>query len=224
MHAKFVHDWKIIAPLHSSEIRSRNKNFLWLRNLDKHENEKFHSDLFKLMRDVPAIGIACVVDRPGYNSRFLEKFNNEPWLLCKSAFAIVVERAAKFAIKDDRKLRVNVERCNKAEDRRIKEYYYNLRDVGQPFNEENSKKYNALSPHDFHSALYDLRLKEKSSPVMQLADLCLWPMCIGGYHQSNRPYSVLRDAHKFIDTHLPEKDVSTLGMKYYCFENVIRKT
>jgi len=32
LHAAFVEKWGVIAPLHSSEIRSQNEGFLWLSN------------------------------------------------------------------------------------------------------------------------------------------------------------------------------------------------
>lgn len=51
-----------------------------------------------LMRDAPVIGLACVIDWPGYNKRYAEKYAENRWMLCKTAFSVVVERAAKFAI------------------------------------------------------------------------------------------------------------------------------
>ena len=95
MHSAFCEKWKIEAPLHSSEIRSQNEDFVWLRSPDKDSQVAFYDELYILMRDVPLIGLACVVDRPGYNNRYSDMYNREPWLLCKTAFCVVVERAVK---------------------------------------------------------------------------------------------------------------------------------
>lgn len=35
LHAAFVEKWGVITPLHSSEIRSQNEGFLWLRDKTK---------------------------------------------------------------------------------------------------------------------------------------------------------------------------------------------
>ncbi|CAN0497278.1 unnamed protein product, partial [Phaeothamnion confervicola] len=52
--------------------------------------------------------------------------------------------------------------------------------------------------------------------MIQLADLYLWPMSIGGYHKSNRTYARLIEDRKLIDCHLSAGDVSMLGIKYSC--------
>ena len=58
--------------------------------------------------DKDLVGLACVVDRPGYDARYREKYGRRQWHLCQTAFSIVVERAAKYARDSGRKLRVNV--------------------------------------------------------------------------------------------------------------------
>lgn len=77
LHAEFVTKWGVSAPLHSSEIRSRNEGFLWLRDKTKEEQTSFYEDLYCLMRDAPVTGIACVIDRPGYNVRYAEKIHRK---------------------------------------------------------------------------------------------------------------------------------------------------
>ncbi|MFW8588883.1 hypothetical protein ACOJBM_40810 [Rhizobium beringeri] len=54
--------------------------------------------------------------------------------------------------------------------------------------------------------------------MAQLADLYLWPICMGGYHASNRPYQRLTDDGKLIDCHIKEDERPMLGSKYSCFE------
>lgn len=223
LHAAFVKKWGVTAPLHSSEIRSRNENFLWLRDKAAGEQEKFYEELYCLMRDAPVTGMACVIDRPGYNKRYAEMHAGKRWMLCKTAFSVIVERAAKCAIMQGRRLRVLPEKCNKAEDGALAAYYRELRTAGPPFDPENSGKYAPLTKEQFSATLYELLFKEKTSPMAQLADLYLWPVSIGGYDTGNRTYRRLMEDGKLIECSMPETDHATLGSKYSCFENVIRK-
>ncbi len=223
LHQAFMKNWKVGQPLHSSEIRSQNEGFFWLRDLSETDRTAFYEELYCLMRDAPVIGIACVIDRPGYCARYNEKFNENPWLLCKTAFSVVVERSVKHAMADGRRLRVCPERCNKAEDRALKAYYQNLKADGMPFDPKNSNKYKPLTKEDLATTLYDLKFKYKSSPMSQLADLYLWPICIGGYHASNRAYKRLLEDEKLIECHITPENHATLGSKYSCFEKVKRK-
>lgn len=223
LHSKFCEKWEIVAPLHSSEIRSQNENFEFLRRWDKEKLEAFYDELYGLMREAPVMGIACTVDRPGYNGRYLEQYKQNPWMLCKTAFTVVVERAAKYAIGQNMKLRVHPERCNKTEDASLEGYYKALRSEGMPFAKDNSDKYRPLSPEQLNQTLYEFKTKNKTSPMAQLADLYLWPICMGGYNMSNRPYQRLMEDGKLIDCHIEENERPTLGCKYSCFENVQRK-
>lgn len=223
LHAAFVTKWQVEAPLHSSEIRSQNEGFLWLRGKTDEERNAFYEELYCLMRDAPVTGVACVIDRPGYNARYEEMYRENRWMLCKTAFSVVVERSAKFAIANDQRLRILPEKCNKAEDGLLRSYYKELKDEGLPFNDKNSDKYAPLTKEQFGHTLYDLRFKAKSSPMAQLADLYLWPICMGGYHLGNRPYQRLLTDGKLIECQIPEADHSKLATKYSCFEGVDRK-
>ncbi|MEP6445770.1 MAG: DUF3800 domain-containing protein, partial [Hyphomicrobiales bacterium] len=207
-------------PLHSSEIRSQNENFFWLRDLTDSKKERFYEELYCMMRDAPVTGLACVIDRPGYNERYLDTYKNEPWLLCKTAFNVVAERATKLSISRNRKLRIYPERCNKSEDQMIKSYYDALKTKGMPFAKAESDKYAPLTKTDFQNTLYDFKAKKKTSPLAQMADLYLWPICMGGYHKGNKPYRRLKEDGKLIECYLSEEDQLTLASKYSCFENV----
>ena len=66
--------------------------------------------------------------------------------------------------------------------------------------------------------LYEFRTKAKSSPLMQMADLYLWPICMGGYDPQNRPYARLIEDRKLIDCTLEPEQVPALGIKYSCWE------
>jgi hypothetical protein len=211
------------TALHSSEIRSQREQFRWLRSLSEPDRCDFYESLYVLMRDAPLTGLACVVDRPGYNSRYLALYQQQPWLLCKTAFSIVVERAAKYARNLGRRLRVAPERCNSAEDDLLKSYYNSLKINGLPFAVESSEKYSPFTAEQFRETLYEFRLKGKSSPMAQLADLYLWPMCMGGYHESNQPYARLIRDGKLIECLLSSDAWPTLGTKYSCFDLVERK-
>ncbi len=224
MHAAFTKKWQVEAPLHSSEIRSKNEGFLWLRGKSQEEQQAFYEELYCLMRDAPVMGIACVVDRPGYNARYEKMYVENRWMLCKTAFSVVVERAAKFAISRKERLRVLPEKCNKPEDRLLTSYYKELKANGLPFNDANSGKYAPLTQEQFDKTLFDLRFKAKSSPMAQLADLYLWPICIGGYHSGNRPYQRLLADGKLIECHLDKADHAKLATKYSCFEGVDNKS
>lgn len=223
LHAAFIGKWGVSTPLHSSEIRSQNEGFFWLRDKDNDEQAAFYEELYCVMRDAPVTGIACVIDRPGYNARYAEKYKENRWVLCKTAFSVIVERAAKFAISQGRRLRVLPEKCNKPEDAALTAYYRELRTEGLPFDAQNSGKYAPLTKDQFAATLYDLRFKEKSSPMAQLADLYLWPVCMGGYHDENRPYRRLMSDGKLIECLLDSADHAARGTKYSCFEGVVRK-
>jgi hypothetical protein len=92
-----------------------------------------------------------------------------------------------------------------------------------PFAKDNSDKYGPLTPEQLAQTLYEFKTKQKTSPMAQLADLYLWPICMGGDHASNRPYQRLTDDGKLIDCHLREDERPMLGSKYSCFENVERR-
>jgi hypothetical protein len=223
LHEAFCARWEIAAPLHSSEIRSKKDNFNWLRNIEEGEQNQFYEDLSCLMRDVPVIGIACTIDRNGYNARYLEMYQMQPWSLCKTAFTVVVERAVKFARTKQLPLRVYPERCNKPEDAMLKSYYDMLKREGMPFAKDTSGVYAPLTSEEFSSTLYEFKTKDKTSPMSQLADLFLWPICMGGYDPGNRAYARLMGEGKLIECHLKIEDWPQLASKYSCFDNVVRR-
>ena len=171
------------------------------------------------MKNCKILGHACVVDRPGYNSRYKEKYGNLIWKLCKTAFSIAVERAVRYSLSQGMKLRVYVEASDKKTDKQIKDYYLSLKKNGMPFNQCNSSSYKPLSAEQFRNTLYDFKIKQKSSPLIQLADLYLWPICIGGYDEKNRAYKRLKEDKKLIDCILGYNELHNTGIKYSCLEN-----
>jgi len=222
-HHDFCTRWSIENPLHSSEIRAKADKFSFIGLLSDDKQNQFYEDLYQLMARISVIGFACVIDRPSYNKRYRELYGREKWSLCKTAFPIVVERAAKYSISKNGKLRVFIEKSDKKTEGRIRSYYDELKTIGTPFSQKSSSTYNPLNSSDFNSTLYEFRVKGKSSPIMQLADLYLWPMCMGGYNSKNRPYERLLNDGKLIDSLLSEEDVPHLGIKYSCWDLVQRR-
>jgi hypothetical protein len=215
----FRHRWSIDYPLHSVEIRHCSGAFSWLkRGVDDYE--KFMRDLSRFLTTIDVVGLACVVDRPGYDARYRERYGRRQWHLCQTAFSIVVERAAKYARDNGRKLRVMPERSSRDDERRIWTYFERLREKGTPFESQSSAIYAPLHADELCDTLYELRFKGKSSPMAQVADLYLWPLAIAGYDVGNRAYGLLRTAGRLIESRLPESQWIARGTKYSCFELV----
>jgi hypothetical protein len=217
-HAALCAKWQINYPLHSTEIRASSKNFKWVKELSPERKSDFMDDLGSLATTPELIATACVIDRPGYNHRYRERYGRARWNLCKTAFVVAVERVAKLARESGFRLRVYVERADKGTDAMIRGYYDALRTNGHPFQSESASKYTPLTVAEFRETLYDFKPKMKTSPPMQLADLCLWPMCIGGYDPMNRPYLALKESGTLIDSRLRPEDVPTRGIKYSCWD------
>lgn len=217
-HRALCEKWNITYPLHSCEIRARIDSFHWLAKLKRKKLEAFWHDVGQLVTSAPITAIACVVDRPGYNARYLTEYGRKRWTLCKTAFNVVVERAAKWARRHNCRLRVCVERSDPGTDSRVQGYYEALRDTGQPFDKERSGKYSPLAPDDFAETLYEFRKKDKTSALMQIADIALWPMCIGGYDDKNKSFCAMQAAGTLINCRLREDEVGLEGIKYSCWD------
>lgn len=218
-YEEFCHRWRITYPLHSVEIRHSSHKFSWLeRGTD--EYNRFMRDLTRFLTEVRVVGVACVVDRPGYDARYREKYGRRQWHLCQTAFSIVVERAAKYAREDGRKLRVMPERSSQGDERRIEAYFDSLKQNGAPFDRQSSSSYAPLSSEQFRDTLYELRFKRKSSPMIQVADLYLWPLAMAGYDGGGRAYDALKAAGRLVENRLPEDKWPESGTKYSCFDLV----
>lgn len=216
-HSDFCNKWSIDYPLHSVDIRGRSKYFSWLRKLNDADYEAFMRDLTAAVAAVPGYAHAAVIDRPGYDARY-RKQHRSVWSLCKTAFSVVCERAAKYADSQGRVVRVYVERGDETADRRISGYFTELRTKGMPFDAANSAKYGPKEAADLKRLLYDLKFKTKKSAVMQMADIFLYPVARGRYEPAYRPWQTLLQQKQVIDLHVP--DVGTMGVKYSCFELV----
>jgi len=217
LYDDFCERWSIKYPLHSVEIRHSKQNFSWLKR-DTKEHEKFMQDLARLLTTMNVTGIACVIDRPGYDARYRYQYGRRMWHLCQTAFCIVVERAAKWSVRDSRKLRVMPERSSPEDEKRLKGYFDGMKASGAPFDAQRSTRYAPLDREQLASTLYELKFKSKSSPMVQIADLFLWPIAVGGYEPMHLPYTLLRNSGRLIECRLDTAEHAACGTKYSCFE------
>jgi Protein of unknown function (DUF3800) len=209
---------EIAYPLHSHKIRTKKGDFLWLKT-DAERARNFYADLNELIQNIPGYVVGCCVHRPGYNNRYAAKYAHQPWEMCKSAYTIVVERAAKFALMHGRKLVVYVEETGKCEDRAIRSYHDSLRSQGMYFDAENSAKYAPLAADGFASVLMkNPKFVKKDNVGAQMADIVLYPVVKGGYDPTYCPYQSLVAAKKLIDCALTEEEAKVMGIKYFCFD------
>lgn len=220
-HHELCSKWKIDYPLHSIDIRHGSNKFSWVRR-ESPEYKPFMRDLTRMLTNAPVTALACVMDRPGYDRRYRDAYPRSLWHLCKTVFAVAVERAAKYARDLGRPLRIYPEKSAKIDERRIKQYYASLLTEGLPFNAANSRMYAPLRSHEFNETLIELRFKAKSSPPMQFADLYLWPIAMHGYGRGGRAYAAFASAGRLIEARLGPDQIATRGTKYSCFELVDR--
>ncbi len=217
-YKEFRKRWRITYPLRSSDIRGKRGNFVWLK--DKKLHDAFFNDLNAYLCDIRVVGFAAVIDRVGYNNRYEEKYAGKPWWMCKTAFSILIERAAKYASENNGCLKIRFEEAGKKEDRAIMGYWKDLKKEGMPFNPSTSAKYASLEATDFRAILLgEPRRQMKKSPLLQIADLYLYPMIKGGYAPDYFPYRHLMKNKKLIDAVLPPEKIECLGIKYSCFDN-----
>lgn len=209
------------VPLHSHEIRQRKGPFTWLRTVTPDERDQFYAELTTLITSAPLRCTACVIDRPGHRKRYFDTYTKEQrWSFCRTAFSVLLERTAKLAARSGARVRVFVERGDKTTDGWMRRYYDDLRASGPPFSPQTSAMYEPLSADELRHTLYDFKTKNKSSPLMQLADVCLYPICKAGYDRRGRDYQALVGTGRLLDMTLAPEDLGRLGVKYSCFEGV----
>lgn len=217
-HKSFCKTWNIEYPLHASEIRGKRENFAWLK--DEAVNIKFNTELRTFLVNLPVIGFAVVIDRVGYNNRYKERYSGKPWWMCKTAFSILIERVSKHVQQDRRHFKIIYESCGPREDRAIVEYFCSLRKEGVPFDLESSSKYGKSKPELFKQVPYgNPERQTKKSPLLQIADLYLFPMVKGGYDNKYPSYVFLLENGKLINSILPPEKLVTHGIKYSCFQD-----
>ena len=210
-------DMQPAIPLHGSEIRSKKKNFAWLGKCKDTEN-RFMTDLGNTITSLPILVHACVVSRAGYLNRYIDKYGPETWEMMKSAFTILIERSAKYAGKHNGSIMVYYEEAGKKEDKLIKQYFNDLRASGHPFNPSTAAKYKPLDNRKLSDCLRGIEGKKKSNPILQVADLCLYPIARAIDEPTNRAYLSLKENNILVDSHLEIEEIDSVGIKYYCFD------
>jgi hypothetical protein len=219
-HKSFCVDWEIDYPLHSSDIRGMREDFRWLQDSTK-DAQRFHQELNQFLTNLPVVGFAAVVNRPGYNARYRDVYGTNRWKLCKTAYHILVERVAKYVESQDATFEVFFEQSGKKEDRTLKQYGRELKSNGHPFNPMTSAKYSPLEQNVFKQRMLgEPRERTKKCIFTQIADLYLYPMAKRRYDPAYRAWIELFEAEKVIDALLPTEQVEMLGIKYSCFDCV----
>ncbi|MDJ0577522.1 MAG: DUF3800 domain-containing protein [Xenococcaceae cyanobacterium MO_234.B1] len=219
--ADFKQRWNISLdiPLHGNEIRSKKRRFAWLGKLPEQERNDFMEDLTTTITSLPIIVHACVVSRQGYHNRYLDKYGDNTWEMMKSAFSILVERSVKFVSDKDESIMIYYEEAGKREDRLLQQYFNEIRESGHPFDSNNASKYSPLSAEQISKCLRGIEGKKKNNPILQIADLCLYPVARGKNKPDDRAYLALKENQILIDSQLRSKDIKSRGIKYYCFDN-----
>lgn len=218
-YKNFCLKWNIKAPLHSYEIRNATDNFAWIGK--SHESkEKFWSEVGQFLVNLPVLGFAAVVDRVGYNSKFKDVYENQRWMMCKTAFAVLVERAAKYVTDQNATFEIFFEGSTAKENNLLVSYGKAFKEVGLPFSSNTSAKYRPLDASDFKKVLLGKpRRGYKSNPLLQIADMYLFPMIARKYlGVEYLPWKAAFDNKRVIDAVVAEEQWGELGIKYSCFQ------
>lgn len=214
-----VDAWRILHPFHISDMLSETKKWSWLSRITEERRSDFWRDYRKFLSNAPVIGHACIINRPGYVARgYLEKHGADRWLLCRTAFDIAVERAAKYARSVDCKLSVVCEGAA-GYDHIVRGYFDDLKSNGLGFAEGASDKYGPLTQGEFAETLGSFETKGKASRLLQVADSYIYAIARGKYDQRFHLWRELRDHRRIINFQLGEADlIKAMGVKYSCFD------
>jgi Protein of unknown function (DUF3800) len=216
----FLVRWpQIRSPLHFTDMRAKKKGFAWLGNLDGANHTRFWSEFRTFLVSVPGAGTGCVINRPGYAARgYGQRHGDAKWLLCRSAFDILVDRTAKHAKAQGRRLRVFYERADPITDARVQQYFKTLKSDGLAFDETTSAKYTPLTKEEFAAVLLSIEGKDKKNRILQIADSYIYAIARGSYDVKFEVYKRISESGKLITSQVPGGDASILGIKKYCFD------
>jgi hypothetical protein len=221
--ANFKKQWpQITAPLHLTDMRSEKKKFAWIGRLKAEDRDRFWSGYRTFLATLPVAGTACVIDRPGYVARgYGKRSGDSKWLLCRSAFDIVVERSAKLAKQQGRRLKIFYEMADPSTNQMIENYFYNIKENGLGFDAATSAKYLPLIQEDFRHLLLDIEGKDKTNRLMQVADSYIYAIARGSYERKFNLYRRLAEAGRLVTSQVDPKFAGILGVKTYCFQQVM---
>ena len=207
-------------PLHLTDMMAYRQRWGWLGRKPASELEWFWNEYRQFLSSLPVVGMGCVIDRPGYRARgYLEKYPDSKWQLCRSAFDIAVERAAKYARMKGLKLDVIYE-SDPAYNDLMKRYFKNLKVNGLAFSKESSAKYGPLTKEEFTEVLGTIEYKDKTSRMLQIADSYIYAIARGKYDRTFMLYRLLRDKRKLMNFALDgdNEKIKAMGIKHYCFD------
>lgn len=160
----------------------------------------------------------CVISRAGYFKRYADLYGAETWEMMKTAFTILLERTAKFVARHDGKVAVYYEKIGQREDKLIEGYFHHFRAYGHPFDHKNAAKYNPLPAPELQKRLSMIEGKTKKNMLLQLSDLCLYPLAHAKDRPDNRALVAMQSAQMLVDSHLPDESLVSEGIKYFCFD------
>lgn len=218
--ATMTDKWRVKHPFHITDMLAERKKWSWLGNLTEADRSQFWSDYRQFLSAVPVIGHACVIDRPGYVARgYVEKHGNDRWLLCRTGFDIAVERAAKYARKLGRRLRIVFE-SDPPYNKTVIGYFKDLKQKGLAFEENTSGKYHPLTQQQFAETLTTIEFKTKESRLLQIADSYIYAIARGKYDRKFWLWRELRDERRIVNFQLDgDADaLKAMGIKYSCFD------
>ena len=96
-----------------------------------------------------------------------------------------------------------------------------LKAGGMPVDGDNPAAYHGLKAGEFRElVLGEPKGRTKKTPMLQSADLYLYPMAKAGYDAGYKPYLALMRAGRLIDSAVSPEDRSLLGIKYSCFDDL----
>ncbi len=222
-HAGLLAAWpSMTEPLHISDMLARRDNFSWLEELSGTDQTRFSTEYHAFLSGLPVFGTACIIHRPGYLARgYGSRQGDAKWDLCRSAFNIVVERAAKFVHQRGGRLRVKYERSDRQSDQRLRGYWALLKaNRGLGFDPKNASKYGPMDPAELAATLIDLEAKDKRSKLMQIADSFVYALAKGRYEPSLPIYAALVAGGRIVDQHMDPAYTASMGVKHYCFDGI----
>lgn len=222
LHQQFCDEWHInsaLQPFHITDMLAARKKFTWLGRLSDRDRSRFWEEYKDMLSSIPALGTGCIISRPGYVARgYVANFPDTKWLLCRSAFDITVDRAAKYARSIGCKLDVVFEADGPLNET-MKGYFKNLKMNGLEFDATRAGKYAPLTQEQFAETLGKISYKLKASPYLQFADSYIYAIARQKYDRHFGVYCRLRDRKRIINFALGDADeIKTMGIKYYCFD------
>jgi hypothetical protein len=210
------------GPLHISDMQAKRQHFSWLEKLSPPERSRFWNEYEAFLIALPVLGTACVINRPGYLARgYGSRVGDAKWNLCRTAFNIVVERSAKLALSEGRRLRVLYEGSNRDADQQVRGYFALLQaQMGLGFDGARAAKYDPMDAAALARTLVELERKDKRSKLMQIADTFVYAISRGRYEPAFRLHRCLAEAGKLVTDHVGPERADILGVKYYCFDGL----